>query len=286
MPSVLFVYSWRDKFFVRKLVEKLKSSGIDVLFEAGELRVGDSLLHRISGSLEKSDYLIAALSHNSAGAKWLRGELASATTRKLTLEDVPILPVLLDRCEIPAFLKGKLIADFTDADNAEAAISDLLRAIDPKYANRQTQESATKTSDTLSFCITDKFELEMFENIRISGVEKGRSKKPNPEDNAYYVYFCLSELPPREWIEIFEAERKFPRIENWREAWIEEQFIVIYCSPEDVRMQLEDLKEDVFNTNMKYREHLKQEKDKLSRGQMKPEVRDEELNQFLEGLDC
>jgi len=43
----------------------------------------------------------------------------------------------------------------------------------------------------------------------------------------------------------------------WRKAWIEGDAIVVDCVPEEIeKYHLSDLREDVANTNQKYREYL------------------------------
>ena len=43
----------------------------------------------------------------------------------------------------------------------------------------------------------------------------------------------------------------------WREAWVEDNFIVIHCVPEELeKYHVSDLKEDIVNANTKYRQYL------------------------------
>ena len=91
------------------------------------------------------------------------------------------------------------------------------------------------------------------------------------------MYFKLSASPSEEWKQIFIAERRFPRHTMWREAWVENNFIVIHCVPEELeKYHVSDLKEDIVNANTKYRQYLfeqaqkeirerEQEKDELDK---------------------
>ena len=77
------------------------------------------------------------------------------------------------------------------------------------------------------------------------------------------IYLKLSALPPLDWQQIFEAERRFPRHTMWRKAWIEGDYIVVYCVPDEIeRHHANDLKEDVKNSNSKYRQYLMEEERK------------------------
>lgn len=73
----------------------------------------------------------------------------------------------------------------------------------------------------------------------------------------YNIYLKLSSRPTIDWRNIFKAERSFPRHSMWREAWVEGDYIIIYCVPEELeRYHLNDLKQDVSSCNAKYRKYL------------------------------
>ena len=84
------------------------------------------------------------------------------------------------------------------------------------------------------------------------------------------MYLKLSNIPPVEWEKIFEAERRFPRHTMWRRAWVEGQFIIIHCVPDELeKYHLRDLRQDVDNSNKKYRDYLKEIAQKELREQQK-----------------
>ena len=99
--------------------------------------------------------------------------------------------------------------------------------------------------------------LGSFEDIHIVEVDKARTYKPDDESALYNVYLKLSAVPPGEWTQIFDAEREFPRHSMWRRAWIESDYVVVHCVPEEMKQyHLRDVKQDVANSNGKYREYL------------------------------
>ena len=75
MPSIFLCHSWNDKFFVRKLAEKLEEAGIKVWIDEAELKVGDSLIHKISEAVVQADYVGVILSHSSVSSIWVQKEL-------------------------------------------------------------------------------------------------------------------------------------------------------------------------------------------------------------------
>jgi hypothetical protein len=71
------------------------------------------------------------------------------------------------------------------------------------------------------------------------------------------MYLSLSETPPRVWCQIFNAERQFARHSMWRRAWIEGNYVVVDCVPEELeKYHLNDLKQDVGSSNAKFHEFL------------------------------
>lgn len=67
------------------------------------------------------------------------------------------------------------------------------------------------------------------------------------------MYLELSETPPQAWRAIFDQERRFPRHTMWRHAWVEGRYIIVDCVPEELeKYHLQDLRQDVTNSNQKY----------------------------------
>lgn len=98
-----------------------------------------------------------------------------------------------------------------------------------------------------------------FTDIQIIDLDQTKTYNPDTSRLLYNVYFKLSDSPSPAWQEIFEAERRFPRHNMWRRAWIEGSYIVIHATLEEIEeYHLPALKEDVKNTNLKYRGYLAQ----------------------------
>jgi hypothetical protein len=110
--KVFISHSSRDKPFVRKLVQELEQRHLNVWFDERELKVGDSIVAGVSAGLRNSDYLIVVLSKSSVASRWVQEELNAALMEELSGEGRPVLPVLIDDCELPPLLKSRLYADF------------------------------------------------------------------------------------------------------------------------------------------------------------------------------
>ena len=109
MPSVFLSHSSKDKFFARKLAEGLTNRGVTVWIDEAELRIGDSLIDKISGAIQESDYVAAVLSHNSVSSNWVQKELQLAMTKEIGGKQVVVLPIMIDRCEIPPVLSRQTV---------------------------------------------------------------------------------------------------------------------------------------------------------------------------------
>jgi hypothetical protein len=258
MTSIFLSHSSKDKFFVRELAERLKSYGIRVWLDEAELKIGDSLTQKIAQAIDEMDFVGVILSSNSVNSEWVQRELQVASQKELSKRKVVVLPILLEPVEIPFFLKDKLYADFSTPEKFEDSFCRLLNAlgvppekIKPMRGPQQERKVPPPKSSSAEQ------QLTTFEDILIVDLDDGRSYRPDPDKLLYNMYLKLSKRPPTEWGQIFEAERRFPRHTMWRRAWIEGQHIVIHCVPDELeKYHLADLREDVKNSNTKYRQYL------------------------------
>lgn len=128
-PSVFLSHSWGDKPFVRAFAERLVQVGVNVWLDEAEIAIGDSLVKKISEGIEQVDYVAAIISKKSVSSGWVQKELSLAMTKEIQGRHVVVLPVVIERCELPAYLRDKLFADFTNPAAYEATFSKFLEAI-------------------------------------------------------------------------------------------------------------------------------------------------------------
>jgi hypothetical protein len=127
LKKVFLSHSFKDKDFVRQLAADLKKASVPVWFDEFELKVGDSLNERIGNGIVESGYFAVVLSRNSVESKWVQKELNSALAYELQRKSVFVLPILLEKCDIPAFLLDKFYADFSS--NYHAGLKSLLQRV-------------------------------------------------------------------------------------------------------------------------------------------------------------
>ena len=124
-----------------------------------------------------------------------------------------------------------------------------------------------------------------FQDIRITGLDTNKSHDLPSQDGTYRLYLTLSDVPPVIWRDIFNRERSTPRSSIWRVATIEGMFIVITCTPEELeKYHLEFLKEDVKNTNEKFRLSIAEEEERSVRFRQSEEERKKRLEEVRDRL--
>ena len=68
------------------------------------------------------------------GNAWVQKELELAMNREIDSSEVVVLPLLIENCELPEFIKGKYYADFSRTGNYENELHKLLQRIQKNYS--------------------------------------------------------------------------------------------------------------------------------------------------------
>ncbi len=119
---------------------------------------------------------------------------------------------------------------------------------------------------------------KVFDEIKIVDLDVEKTRPSNEASGLRHMFLKLSAFPTNEWVQIFQSERSFPRHTMWRHAWIEGQYIVVDCVPEEIeRYHLKDLKEDVASTTAKYVSYLQRMEAENERQQKQEAVEREKL---------
>lgn len=125
--SVFISYSHQDQEVVEKIATYLVKENIHIWIDKWELNYGDSLIQRIQEALTESSVLLIMLSKASVESEWCKKELSAGLIRELEEKRVVTIPVLLETCSIPIFLREKYFADFrTDFDKSIKKLQDSL----------------------------------------------------------------------------------------------------------------------------------------------------------------
>ena len=126
MP-IFISYSHTDAAFVNKLAAHLVKRNAHVWVDSWELNVGDSILGRVQEAIQESSALLIVLSKASVASEWCKKELSAGLMRELDEKRVVVLPVLIENCDMPVFLREKMYADFRT--NFDVGLKALVEAV-------------------------------------------------------------------------------------------------------------------------------------------------------------
>ena len=173
MKSIFLSHSSLDKEFVRELHKILEENGIKSWIDEAEIKIGDSLIKKISEGIAKADYVAIILSPKSMESSWVEKELEMAITQEIENGTKKVLPILIENCEIPSYIAGKKHGDFRTPAKAISGIRELLSILREKplqNRNEKIQLAQNPKIEHQKFMkIFNEFtEIDEFGNQRIS----------------------------------------------------------------------------------------------------------------------
>ena len=143
MP-VFISYSHSDAIIVNKLATHLVKHNANVWVDTWELNIGDSILNRVQDAIQESSALLVILSKTSVDSEWCKKELSAGLMRELDEKRVVVLPVLVEDCEIPLFLREKMYADLrTDFNQGLQNVLDAIAKVTNADQGRIEQDEGT-----------------------------------------------------------------------------------------------------------------------------------------------
>jgi hypothetical protein len=145
-PTVFLSYSHEDKSIARELARELEKRGAEVWFDEQTLRLGDSLLERISAAIRSSDVFLILVSPASGPSEWMRRELSAALA---TENKTRVIPIRLAGAEIPTDLSNILYLD-ADPHDLGAAADQVLQSSGPPAGELVEQSTVTEIEQVLS----------------------------------------------------------------------------------------------------------------------------------------
>lgn len=128
-PGVFLCHSSADSTIVRELAIALLTNGVKVWIDEAEIHVGETLMEKIEAGIVGSKYLVVVLSNNSINSPWCAKELDIAIGHQIAQKGITVLPVLIEECEVPVFLREKRFADFRNPADFDKAVTELCAAI-------------------------------------------------------------------------------------------------------------------------------------------------------------
>lgn len=129
MASIFLSHSSSDKPFVNKLAADIRRNGFFVWVDEAEIKVGDSLIGKIEEGIENCDYLGVVVSDNSVKSEWVTREVRVALNQEIYGKRVKVLPILLERVDMPTFLLDKKYVDFTTEEKYKDSLKLILERL-------------------------------------------------------------------------------------------------------------------------------------------------------------
>lgn len=111
--KVFLSHSSSDKEFVKSLAVDLKYYGFDVWLDEWNIFAGESISSKIADGISKSRFVILILSKESVDSRWVESEWESKYWDEIQLNEIMVIPIIKEKCEIPQLLKSKKYIDFT-----------------------------------------------------------------------------------------------------------------------------------------------------------------------------
>lgn len=109
---VFLSHSSKDKWIVNQIATDLVNLGIAPWLDEWEIRAGESIPQKISVGIKDSKCVVVFLSKNAVASKWVEREWEAKYWDEIQRNQILVIPVLLEDCEIPELLKTKKFADF------------------------------------------------------------------------------------------------------------------------------------------------------------------------------
>lgn len=112
MLNLFISYASSDRAFALRLAHSLTQLGHTVWVDTVAIQAGDSIPQCVTEAVEQADYLIVVLSKQSVTSAWCAAEWQAKYWDEVVRRQTCVLPVLLEECAVPLFLRPKLHVDF------------------------------------------------------------------------------------------------------------------------------------------------------------------------------
>ena len=111
-PLTAFMsYAHEDAQYARELARELRTRAVDVWVDESELQTGTPHVESISEQIVTHEFFVGIISASYADSSYCKFELRVAATDAVDKGREKLLPVLIDRVELPPVVKGLFYVD-------------------------------------------------------------------------------------------------------------------------------------------------------------------------------
>lgn len=126
-PKVFLSYTQSDAASADALANALQSDGADVFYAKWSIAPGESIVDKIfEDGLAEAKFFLVLLSPKSVESRWVREEINAAFVRRLE-KLTRLVPVIIEKCEVPLALRTLRWVDLTS--NHDAGVRELVKTI-------------------------------------------------------------------------------------------------------------------------------------------------------------
>ncbi len=195
MP-IFISYSHENKDFVDQLAEQLVVHNVNVWLDRWELNIGDSILAKVQEAVDGASALLVILSKASVSSDWCKNEINAGLLRELEEKQVLVMPVMLEDCEAPIFVRGKLYADFRKSfdDGLRTVLEGIAKVTNENLARYQGPDYHMDWAE-------DWGDISGLFSIRLTFVEQA-------ENQPYTILSVITIIASRKATEIYQEYEK------------------------------------------------------------------------------
>lgn len=199
--GIFLSHSHRDKEFARRFGKDLRGMGIPTWIDDAEIKLGDSLIQKISEGIQTMEYLAVILSTVSVASEWVQREVEIAMTLEIHGRSVKVLPILLEDCDIPSFLIGKVYADFRQPEKYEESFQLVLgRFTKSSEGNEDFTRKEILRSVLRSMVLPWKSHRVLVDPSQLQVLAKDRIQIESPEIDMVFDSIIAYAVPEWKWI--------------------------------------------------------------------------------------
>lgn len=115
--KIFLSHSSKDKPIVTSVALDLKEKGINTWLDAFDIQPGESIISKINEGLNNCDFILLFLSQNSVNSEWVTKEWETMLWDEINTQNVKIIPIKIEDCEIPKLLQTKKYINLSDDYN-------------------------------------------------------------------------------------------------------------------------------------------------------------------------
>lgn len=137
MTRIFISHSSKDIKIAEQLAIDLRNNGYSVWLDMWQIKVGQSIVQEIEQGIESANFLIVLLSGHAVASNWVNHEWKTAYWDEVNEDTVIVLPVLIEKCQIPKLLRTKKYANISES--YAQGLSEIFEAL--KYYETTTLNS-------------------------------------------------------------------------------------------------------------------------------------------------